>query len=288
MSAKTPLKKLLLFWCALGIPLALSILCAGIIVYSESPLFFCGTATCFDFAFSMFKVPVAIATLALPCVTLVVANHRSEQSIAQLIKADAQLEKSELQLQANYAKNSFDNFYKHQEHFSNFINSIKGNLLIDSEFNNSTGLYKKIFINNKVTSFSPVENGYNELKRVIEELIYIDELLTNEITDDSKIEEVYLAFKVIFESLNIHKIKVVKEEINVSYKMNYLSEEHRVQYFSLVIREHILDILEEIYSFSSDFKFTKNEFNGAKEFYHYENWSNEYRARHYKEKELDF
>ncbi len=56
---------------------------------------------------TMFKVPLGILALIIPVVALLAANHRSEQTKAQIT--------------SNTQQNKFSNFYKHVEEFEKYI-----------------------------------------------------------------------------------------------------------------------------------------------------------------------
>lgn len=77
-----------------------------IIFYSYSKLEKDLSFSGFNFALTVFKVPLSILALIIPTVALFAANHRSEQTKEQMRLANVQ--------------NNFANYYKHREEFENF------------------------------------------------------------------------------------------------------------------------------------------------------------------------
>jgi len=76
-----------------------------IIVYSDLNLDL--TFLGFNFFISVFRFPLAIATLIIPIVALLAANHRSEQTKEQIRVTNNQ--------------NVFSNYYKHIEEFTRYL-----------------------------------------------------------------------------------------------------------------------------------------------------------------------
>lgn len=131
-------------WGPIGAAAVISTL-IGVADFTNENLRVCFTSTCVNEAISRLKFPLAIASLAFPLVALVASHHRSVQTAAQIARTDRQIEATE-------AKNSFENTLKHRELFDKKLIDIERQF--DMVFQDKATLYDRIFCKNKGLGFS--------------------------------------------------------------------------------------------------------------------------------------
>lgn len=144
----TPLKHWPYFWIALAIPLLSAFAIATAIKYSDNSIGqICGSSACWTNFITFFKVPIAIAGLAIPIVGIFVAIHRSNETAIQIKNSQRQIDEA-------FANNKFGNYIKHRDSFINFVLAEQERLSnenIELKINAST-LYEKIYPKNSYTN----------------------------------------------------------------------------------------------------------------------------------------
>ncbi|EAQ65020.1 hypothetical protein MED121_09880 [Marinomonas sp. MED121] len=207
----------------------------------------CWSPDCFNYAFELFKVPLAILALIFPAVALVASHHRSVQTAAQIEKAESQIVLTE-------AKNNFENYYKHQEYFHEYINNIKNRQTVEFEFFNIYGLYKKIHPKNNINKFETFVIDDGVLKQVSFFVFRFEKLLSEDSFDEINSMECYSNIYHIFNLLNINKIRVFSDSCWLEFITNEglsVKNESEIDNFIIVMRNYIVIILNEIISFFS-------------------------------------
>lgn len=104
---------------------------------------------------SFFKVPLGILALIIPVVALLAANHRSEQTKAQI--------------ESTRQQNTFSNFYKHIEEFEKYVEAH-----IDKStttFNSMRGSHRVIFPNAISGDYSVGNNLLNTINGFMNDLV---------------------------------------------------------------------------------------------------------------------
>ncbi|PSV11670.1 hypothetical protein C0W59_19245 [Photobacterium kishitanii] len=102
-----------ILWLVVGVLVVISCIISGVISYN-SKLYWDFSADGFNCFISLFRFPLGISALIIPIVALLAANHRSEQTKKQIELANTQ--------------NVFQNYYKHVEEFTKYVNSIESKL----------------------------------------------------------------------------------------------------------------------------------------------------------------
>jgi len=98
-----------IFWVTVGTILSIAFL-ISLVIYANENLHFDFTAKGFNGFLNIFKLPLGISALIIPIVALLAANHRSEQTKAQIL--------------TNKQQNMFSNYYKHIEEFEKYVELI--------------------------------------------------------------------------------------------------------------------------------------------------------------------
>ena len=143
----TPLKNWPYFWLALAIPLLSAVAIAASIKYSDSSIGqLCGSSACWTNFIIFFKVPIAIASLAIPIAGIFVAMHRSDETAIQIKNSQRQIDEA-------FANNKFGNYLKHRDSFINLV--LAGQERLPQKESrvkiNASALYEKIFPKNSYT-----------------------------------------------------------------------------------------------------------------------------------------
>lgn len=144
----------IIWWCG-GIPLALAFVSFATISVSLSEVGFSFNSDGFNNFASYFKVPAAFAAIGFTLIGICAANHRSEQSRAQIIVSTSQ--------------NRFTNHYKHAEEFEKYCKAYHEEL--ESHIEAQRARYKKSSVSLSQTLMMPAHFkriGY----RSIHERIY--------------------------------------------------------------------------------------------------------------------
>jgi hypothetical protein len=90
------------FWGGVG----LSAICAVVIIWNSN-LTWAFDYEGFDYAITVFRVPLGILATLIPVIALLAANHRSVQT--------------QEQIRVTSANNNFSNFFRHKEEFKKFL-----------------------------------------------------------------------------------------------------------------------------------------------------------------------
>jgi len=140
----------------------------------------------FNYAFEIFKVPLAILALIFPAVALVASQHRSVQTAAQIAKSEKQISLTE-------SKNNFENYIKHKEIFKSAFEEYLENK--NYKVKNYNVFYKNIFPENGSKLFDQyVDFGSNCIKNLYLKLSSIEQFEATE-KDYLKIVDIY--FEII-------------------------------------------------------------------------------------------
>jgi len=232
----------------------------------------CWSPDCFNNAFELFKVPLAILALIFPAVALVASHHRSVQTAAQIERAESQIALTD-------AKNSFENYFKHQEHFSSFVKDVGNKGSIRFEFNTVRDLYKEIFPENKTNNFHPFDrkgdffiNQFNAVRRMDESFgrrEFSDEdydVVKNELTF------ILIYLKIDRFTINHNNTKKIIETYSLEPD-NEDGYEKLYEYFYLKLRLQVIELLSDLYSFSIGKKIDRSELLTFRELRGYRKWS---------------
>ncbi|WP_078085451.1 hypothetical protein [Microbulbifer mangrovi] len=114
-------------WFTISIISFISIACAAFIT-ANGGYKLTLNANGFNFFLSEFKFPLGILALIIPVVALLAANHRSEQTKAQI--------------HATNSQNLFTNYYKHIEEFEKYISNHQN---LKENIKSPRNLHKKIY-----------------------------------------------------------------------------------------------------------------------------------------------
>lgn len=256
-------------WGPLGAAVIVAIVITVADYLSPESIRFCLTSECFNDAIKRHKFSLGVAALVFPLVALVAAYHRSVQTIAQI-------ERTEKQIKIAESKNSFDNYFKHQEHFSSFVESITKRDLCTIEMSSTKELYKNIFIKNSVNNFEPFEHDKSILSTAVIFLQDLDDTLCIDCFGDDDARECYSVLQGLLFLLNINKVNIQYESKTISLDVGVLIDteiEFGIINFVLEIRSCLIGFISDIYSFSSNTKFNNFEFSVGKSFDKYIDWS---------------
>ena len=248
------------FWVAICIPVTLACFVWGAMYRSGLPDM-CWSAECFNNAFELFKVPLALLTLIFPAVALIASHHRSVQTVAQI--------------KASEDKNAFENYFKHQEYFSKMIqvNNEKGDMKF--EFVSVAGLYKKIFPYNNVDKFSPIENESVFFKSIFEKIININNLMKKNDFNRNDLEKVFIEFDSVFDLMGIFSFKFKDKGNTIEIDMADVEEYFFTTSINYSLRFSLIELLTELYHFSSNKEFDWPIYDRYEEFEGYKMFINE-------------
>lgn len=101
--------KLKLFWTAIFIPLIIAITLMYFILRDKN-LTYSPDLQGITYLFEMLKIPIGFLALIFPFVALIVANHRSQLSLNQLVETSSQ--------------NAITNYFKHLQEYDIYINGV--------------------------------------------------------------------------------------------------------------------------------------------------------------------
>ncbi len=238
--------QLLSFHIALWTPITIAII-FSIYILSTSNLTFKSGFSGLNNAWDIFKVPLAIFSLAFPSVALVTANHRSIQSKNQI----------ELTAKQNILKNYYDSIDDFEQYVESF--TFKSHFI----YRNKRVLYRKIFPLNTPKSVTTTvdkntlveikisyQNSVNNICKDIENRIYLQ---NNQVEDNDIIliiTELYKKLKLnwlvnfgigIDESLfkgDDSVIHTIHNLTNEFYSLLNYCVEYSVTENGLIISEH--------------------------------------------------
>ncbi|AWB57388.1 hypothetical protein [Colwellia sp. Arc7-D] len=233
--------QLLSFHIALWAPITIAIL-FSIYILNTSNLIFKSGFSGLNNAWDIFKVPLAIFSLAFPSVALITANHRSIQSKNQI----------ELTVKQNMLKNYYDSIDDFEQYVESF--TFKSNLI----YRNKRVLYRKIFPLNTPKSVTTTVDK----NTLIEIKIYYKNAVHNILKDIEN--RIYLQKNQI----EYADIIVIVAELYKKLKLNWLInfgvgiDESRFKESDSVI-ETIHNLTNEFYSLLSyciEYSMTENGF----------------------------
>lgn len=153
MRSKEHLWNLRSFWVAICVPVALACFVWGAMYGSGLPNL-CWSSDCFNYAFELFKVPLALLALIFPAVALVASHHRSVQTAAQIDRTEKQTALTE-------AKNNFENYIKHKELFDKRLDALAKELKLN--FIKKDELYNDVFHENSSLTFIPYVDNESDV-----------------------------------------------------------------------------------------------------------------------------
>lgn len=238
MPSKTPLMSLPSFKFAILVPVFFACLVWGAMYRSGLPDL-CWSPDCFNYAFELFKVPLALLALIFPAVALVASHHRSVQTAAQI--------------KASEDKNTFENYLKHREYFSEFVEEVRDNEIHTIKIKSASRLYSKIFKNNTPISFVAYEDKENILDYVLDIFKTTNAYLLNDDSDPEKNKELYVEFTRAAFALDIKEVTIYTNEgeKKIEFDFNY---KFTTKNNLLIVRNALAMFLSELFAFSS----TKN------------------------------
>ncbi|WAJ71447.1 hypothetical protein [Catenovulum adriaticum] len=199
------------FWLSISIPILLALV-LSVFFFFKLNLSMCYSDKCFEYFWTLFRLPIGIASLAIPFAAIVASNHRTQQT-AESIRVSMQ-------------NNNFSNYYKHREVFFETLKELENRYNIN--FSNKSKLYRRLFPSNSPDIFKHI----SELKRgnpIVEvgKLVEEDQdfkryLLSNKLDDDRFIKLLTWWF-VIWEVFNISHAEntpvVMFQAVGVAYKL---------------------------------------------------------------------
>ena len=166
---------------------ALSIISAIMIMLDSSlKLTFNPSYEGFNNLLTIFKFPIGLAAILIPVVAVFVANHRSEQTKAQMRLTQSQIALSESQLNAAHSNNNFINYFKHIDEFEkSLIKHQEQDVALEDkaeaiEFRNPRRLHKKAFPNVKSGNFKVDQHFAEEVAKDIDNLLIVASELKNQ------------------------------------------------------------------------------------------------------------
>ena len=108
----------------------------------------------FNNLLTILKLPIGVAALLIPAIAILVANHRSEQTKAQMELTTHQISLSEDQLKNVQKNNNFSNHYKHSDEFEKYIDNYQKDKKEIALFLYPRELHSKIFPDSKKGDYS--------------------------------------------------------------------------------------------------------------------------------------
>lgn len=177
--------------------------CATIMASSATELTFNPSFEGFNNSLNIFKFPIGVLAILIPAIALLVANHRSEQTKAQMLLTKSQLE-------AANSHNNFSNYFKHTEEFEKYLNAYHSND-DDTEKNSVTPpkfkyprrLHKNLFPNAKHGNYSVRNDFPEEIDNLILDLLEISSGFASETTMTAAGRELYNRYLYIVEKYQI-------------------------------------------------------------------------------------
>ncbi|WP_160287304.1 hypothetical protein [Pseudomonas knackmussii] len=164
-----PLKRWYGLWLAIGLPFGIALVVFLSILFSDAAVGErCYTSICCANFVALFKVPIAIAGLAIPAVAIVAAIHRSDEAA--------------IQIQEALSNNVFGNYLKHRAAFVEYVDSKVDRLLSDKMrvVFDAAALYEHIYPRNGYAYFEVCSNRsyqfWTTLDARLDSLIRVSEL----------------------------------------------------------------------------------------------------------------
>lgn len=143
-----PLKRWYGLWLAIGLPFGIALVVFLSILFSDAAVGErCYTSMCWANFVALFKVPIAIAGLAIPAVAIVAAIHRSDETA--------------IQIQEALSNNIFGNYLKHRAAFVEYVDS-KVDRLLPGKMRvvfDAAALYEHIYPKNGYAYFEIYSNN---------------------------------------------------------------------------------------------------------------------------------
>ncbi|WP_108947038.1 hypothetical protein [Shewanella halifaxensis] len=132
MRSNKVLIKTVAFWVAFLLPLISASVLALLMAYYGDVRFAKPTPDNILFAYEFLKIPLILASLVFPAVAIVTSNHRSAQTLEQIV--------------ITHRQNTFSNYYSHRKAFFELLDSLEKDLSI--KFYDKNKLYSGLFPNN--------------------------------------------------------------------------------------------------------------------------------------------
>jgi hypothetical protein len=133
----------------------------------------------FNNLLNIFKFPIGLLATLIPIIAVFVANHRSEQTKAQMLLTQTQINLSESQLKTAYSNNNFVNYFKHIDEFEKSLTKHQeqdvafGDKAGTIEFINPRRLHKEAFPNVKSGNLKVNQTFAEEIEKDISHLIEV-------------------------------------------------------------------------------------------------------------------
>ncbi|MBN7770472.1 hypothetical protein KUV44_12270 [Marinobacter daepoensis] len=187
------------FLCSIGVPIALS-LATGLTISINEGFSFCLNYQCFNNLVNYYKVPIGIAGISIPLGALAAAQHRSQQTMHQILLQSSQ--------------NNLTGYFTHREKFEEHCHKI---------FNKSTKfdadiLHQTLFPNSQKGDYSLKKTDELRVVRINLESIE-KKLRSGEAFNDAE------KIKQEFENIN-KKFK----ELSIEYSPEKLMQQTRTSY----------------------------------------------------------
>ncbi|MBV4486961.1 hypothetical protein HU727_015310 [Pseudomonas sp. SWRI153] len=211
MNTHKKLSESRIFQAALFTPLAIGSCLLTVIAYFNSNYSICFTSDCINNFFNLYKYPLSIMGLGIPLSAIAAAVHRSEETSLQ-IKA------SQNQLDETLKQNKFNNYIKHKEEFTEFLEKLEG--VCDCKFTDPLYLYKSIFPKNSYRRVSFRAHGHHDLNLFPNKFLTdlknnmwdFVAILYDDASDNKKLTEAILALHQITQSLKLSRNTTTKHD----------------------------------------------------------------------------
>lgn len=215
----------------------------------------CYSASCFNEAVTIFKVPLGILSLLIPIIAVLAANHRSEQT--------------KKQIEISKEQNNFTNYYKHLEEFEKYYEKFEKSRKINGFTDQplSARSIHNTFFHSAIHGVLHIEDDLIEhvekvYSRVVNILKELEALQDQEDSPSNRFiilgysEQLLQGAKYLSRVFNIN-LKMLNVE-NLAYQRSLLEENlNSVNYFSQSVSLHSLLLpftnFEELWTYVYDF-----------------------------------
>lgn len=195
MSAKRKLLGTFGFWIAVLMPLVVALPIAYLMAKDAGLVWQYVTKERVTFTADFFRVPIWIASLALPLTAVVIANHRSQQAV--------------LAMEISQSQNNFSNYYTHREKFNDRLLALpiftREDMAVELRLDSSK-LYSLIFNESSLSGIQTELNADSFMKII---KIFHDSFGIAETRNNERVKEFFdkftweLGFNVKFKELEM-------------------------------------------------------------------------------------